>query len=222
MPSAARTFLGGSVVGVLLFGASVLTSRTTLAFPLGTTTSAVVLDLKPRDTMCQGPIDVPSYGAFDRVVIQLGTYRARGPSLTVSVRDRVGRSIAARHLPGGYPDVDRAPRHTIQFGRLLRGRSVSVCVRNEGARKVAIYGSGDNASRTSTAQVNGRPIGRDVNLEFRRPPRSYASMLGAMLRRAALWRTPRLSGVAYGLLLVALVAGAATAGLVATKRLGRT
>jgi hypothetical protein len=208
-----------TVIGALALTVVVVRDRTTLAFSLGTTTSTIAVILEPRSTACQAPIDVPSYGRFDRLVVQVGTYGASGPSLAVVVRDGSGRNVARGRLPGGYPDVGQAPRHVVVLDGSPRGRGLAVCLTNHGSTRVAIYGSGDNASKSSTATLDGKRVGRDMNIEFRRPGRTFASIFGSILDRAVLWRAPRLTGPVYGALLVALVVGAGTALMIATRRL---
>ncbi len=213
-----RAFVVVVLLGVALFALALFAKRTTLAFSLGTTTSAVVADLGPQQTLCQGPVDVPSYGRFDRVVLQVGTYQQPGPPLDLRVRSAFGETIASGRLPGGYSDIDRAPTHSITLPRMIGGADLRVCVTNRGARRIALYGSGDNASQASTATLNGKRIGRDVNFEFRRPARSYVSMVGRLLERASLWRSPRFSGGVYVGVLIGLLGGALVATGLAVRR----
>jgi len=193
-----------------VFCVALFLKGTTLAFPLGTTTSAVAVELAPGQTACQLPVDVPEYGAFDRLVVQLGTFGRRGPGLEVTVTS-LRDSVARGRLVGGYPDVNVKPRHVIRFGKMIRGRRLKICLRNVGPSRVAIYGSGDNASRSSTARLDGTPVHRDMNLEFRRPARTYASLLGSILERAALFRSPVMTGTVYAVVLSLLAFAAATA-----------
>lgn len=219
MPSGARVFLVVVAAGFVLLAYALLTERTTLAFPFGTASSAIAVVLQPGSTACQAPIDVPSQDAFDRLVLQLGTYKQPGPSLSVVVRDPSRRAVAAGRLRSGYPDVDRAPRHSIDLHRLVDGEALSVCVRNSGVRRVAIYGSGGDSARPSSLRVDGRQLGTDMNIEFRRPGRSFAAIADEILRRAALWRSPRLDGATYGLTLAFLLLAGTCALFIALRRI---
>lgn len=218
MSRAACAVIAPLVLGAL--GLIVVAARdgSTLAYPLGTTSSTVAVVLPPGSTACQGPLSVPRSGGFDRVVMQLGTYRRAGPPLTVAVRDTLGRPIRRSKLAGGYADVDRAPRHSVQFPRLISGSRLSICIENRGRTQVAVYGSGGNATRESTATLDGAPIDRDLNLELRRPRRTYLASLDVMLRRARLWRSPRVGPLTYGLVLVTLTVLAGASLVVLVRR----
>ena len=93
---------------------------------------------------------------------------------------------------------------------MAEGRRISVCLANQGARRVAVYGNAGIASRTTTATVAGRPVDADMNLAFETKARSIASLWPAMAARAALFR-PRWVGAWTYALLAALVLAAVPA-----------
>ena len=208
MRSARFVVLAAVVAGVVALALIAVSQSTPLAFTLGVVRAQPVVALSHGQSACQRPIDVPAGGAFDRVVLSVGTFHRPGSPLQVSVRDERGRVVGRGLLPGGYPDIGRAPVHHVRLNRSVDAERIAVCVRNQGAQRVAIYGNADAAARSSTAFKDARPIHVDLSLEFDRGSRSIASEVPRMLDRAALFRAPWLGAWAYWILAVALVVGA--------------
>jgi hypothetical protein len=212
------------VVGVVAFALFVVLRQTPNAFTLGVHSGAAVAPLKAGQTVCQAPIDVPSGGGFDRVRVRIGTYGHAGPAVALTVRDAHGATVASGRLPGGYPDITGAhPTHTIALDhRVAAGTTgLSVCLKDAGPGRLGVYGNGDAAAAGSTAKVDGKAIiGADVELVFERSSRSYASELGSILDRAVLFRSPRLSGALYFILLALLMAAAIGGIAVALRGVG--
>jgi hypothetical protein len=197
------------VIGAGLLGLAVFTfaQGRTLAFTLGVPKGAPVAPLRPNDVVCQGPLAVPDdAAAFDGVAFQTGTYRRPGPPLEVTVEPATGgRPIARGALAAGYRDVSVS---SVEVGHVATRSPIRVCVRNRGVVPAGIYGAADAASRTSTASLNGQPLNADVSLVFEREhARSLASLVPAMLDRAALFRASWLGGWAYALLALVVVLG---------------
>jgi len=204
-------FTAVAVVGVLAFALFLALRQTPRAFTVGVQPSGVAITLRAGETVCQAPLIVPRGGAFDRVRLQLGTYRQAGPPLDVVVRRGVKGPVLARGaLRGGYPDITATKTKAVGLDHEVPAGTadVAVCVENDGSKRVALYGNGDAAAPSSTATVDGRPAGVDVVMVFERAPRSYASELGTILGRAVLFRSPRFSSTLYFLVLALLVAGA--------------
>lgn len=182
----AAALCGAAVLAVLAVAAL---QRNSLAFTLGVYPGLVAVVLDPGQSACQTPVVVPDRSAFDGVEVQLGTFGRPGPAMAVDVRDAATQRVVARGtLPAGYPDVARQRTHVVRVGQVAAGRRVAVCLTNRGARKVAIYGNGDAASRTSTALHDGRPTGVDLALVFHRSPRSVLAVLGDAAARASLFK----------------------------------
>jgi hypothetical protein len=195
----------GLVVLVAALAATVLgaTERRTLAFTLSVPPQAGLIVLHPSQRACQRPISVAA--GFDAVQPQLGTFRRSGPALAVTVERTSGQVLAQGRLAGGYADVARP---SIPVGHVPGGGSVAVCIRNEGTRKVALYGSADAASPTSTALLDGKPTGFDAALIFRDAhPHSTLAVLPAMFDRASLFRAGWIGAWLYWTLLVVVVVG---------------
>jgi hypothetical protein len=204
-------------VGVVAFVLVAAVRGGSVVFSLGVTNNAAVVTLDGGDRFCQRRISPPESGDFDRVQMTLGTFGRRGPRVAVSVEDEAGRVLARGVLEAGYPDIDRAPRHTVTLDHAVpTSEGMAVCFKNAGRQKVAWYGAGDAASVPTTAVLdNGDAPGVDVNLVFLGDRRSYLSRLDGILERARLFRAgPLLPGWAYLLVIVGFV-GAAAAGLVA-------
>jgi hypothetical protein len=190
-----------TVVTIVALG----TRRTPLAFTLGVGVAGPVATLERGDEVCQRPIDVPAGAAFDRIALSVGTFHRAGSPLRVTVRDSAGGVLGTGSVPGGYPDIASEPQHQVRLDRTVQPGRIAVCVRNRGARAVAIYGNVDVAARTSTAIRDGRPSGFDLALVFDRTPRSKLSEIPAVFARASLFRFSWMRGWMYGLLLLALI-----------------
>jgi hypothetical protein len=208
MRSARIVVLGAVAVGVVALALIAVSQSTPLAFTLGVVRARPVVALAHRQSACQRPIDVPGGGAFDRVGLSVGTFQRAGSPLALSVLDERGRVLARGRLAGGYPDIASVPVHQVPLDRTVGDGRIAVCVSNQGARKIALYGNADGAARSSTAFKDGRPIKADLSLEFERSSRSIASEVPRMLDRAALFRAPWLGPWAYWILAFALAVGA--------------
>lgn len=212
-----RVFLGVTFVALGLLVVATAIKTSSLAFSLGTTTSAVAVKVGPRDEACQRPISVPDDGGFKALRLSLGTYRRPGPPLTAVVTGPGGRNHSQGHLAGGYPDVGERPTQVIPLDAIVGPGEISVCIQNEGRHSVALYGTGDAADPDSTAYLDGKPVGTDIDVSFLREPRSYLKSSMSIARRAVLFRGPRVSGAVYLGFLALLVIGAAAALAVALR-----
>jgi hypothetical protein len=192
------------------------TERRDLAFTLGVTYQEPVAQA-PGDELCQSPIEVPE--SFRAIRIAVGTFGRPGQPLRIEARDPDGRRGALGHLRGGYADNDV---HTVPVGEVMRGRHIEVCVTNEGSRRIALYGSGALANRSSEAQLNGHAIDKDVAIDFVRGDSvSVLSLAGEMAERASLfhgawvgpwtiWLLAALVGAGVPVLLVLALRASAT------------
>jgi hypothetical protein len=197
--------VAAGIAGLLITAAL---RETPLAFTLGVASAGPIAPLEPRQEVCQRPIDVAAGADFDRVVLQVGTYGLPGSRLRLTVKDMNGRRVANGSLPEGYADVSRQPLQRIRLDRRVSTPRVEVCIRDEGRRRVALYGNADLSARDTSAFQNGRPLGADLMLWFERQPRSLASVLPHMVERAQLFRFPWLGVWAYVVLIPALAVAA--------------
>jgi hypothetical protein len=215
MPSG-RLFLAACFAGLVALAIVAATQRTRDGFSLGVPVGGVAAELQPGQRACQSPVAIPDADAtFERVVVALGTYKRPGSTLEVTLAPvGGGKPLARGTLRGGYPDIDRAPTHAINVGPVTTRAPLRVCLKNAGEHRLAVYGNGGAASRTSSAALDGKPIESDLSLSFERArPRSLASLVPAMLTRASLFRAGFVGP--WTMWLVALVALLASPLLVA-------
>jgi hypothetical protein len=194
--------------GVALLIVLSLVGDRSQAFTLGVRADAAVVKLRPDSEVCQRPIEV--LDSFERMRVQLGTYRRPGSPYSVEVRpDGGGAALATASVPGDYADNE------VQSVRLSReipdGREVAVCIRNTARQPVAVYGGSDASNSHSTSYLNGRPTDADIMLVFEySDARSTLDLLPAIVRRAALFHGEWASTAAYWALLAVLVGTLAT------------
>jgi hypothetical protein len=195
--------LGVCAATVVVLLLSAVTSKERRAFTLGVAAAGPVTTLQPGQEVCEEPVVVPDgAAAFDRVAFSLGTFGRPGPPVDVRVSAVNGSFQARGRLPGGYADVKRAPTPAVAVGHVAPLREpLRICLRNAGTAKVAVYGNGDLASRTSTAVKDGKLAGADISLVLERnAPRSALSLVPAMFSRTSLWRAGWVGAWTYWLL----------------------
>lgn len=199
-------FAALAVVVVLVLAGTYQERR---AFTLGVVLSGPALNVAPAAEVCQSPVTIPDDQAdFDRVRFTLATLEPRpGPAVDVTLKTLDGETVARGRVPGGYQPGGELPQ-SVDVGHVTTREPMQVCLKNAGDAPVALFGSGDLASRTSTATLAGAPTGVDVGLSFAHAePRSGLSLLPAFFDRMALWRAGWIGGWTYWLLaaVVALV-----------------
>jgi hypothetical protein len=196
MPSVRAVVVAIAIAGAGLAAVALL-QRTSLAFTPGVVPAAPVVALGPGRQACQRPLDVPGGGGFDSVSLVLGGIRGPGSPATVAVRAADGRPLAGGRVAGGY---GARSEQRVDLGRIVAPGRIEVCVRNDGRRRLAVFGNVDAAARTSSAARDGRPLHADLALVLERAPRSIASEVPDMLSRAALFRFPWMGAWTYVLL----------------------
>lgn len=203
MRRVAVVFLATVLVGVVAFVLLGVLRQSDDAFSLNVPQYGVAAELPAGSTFCQDKIAVPIGGAFNGGRLPIGTDGRRGPQLEVLLADRRGRPIARTTIPGGYADNSS---QRFRFDRTIAdGRGLQLCVTNVGDVPASFYGSGGDPNPSTSLTVEKTPQGADVAIVFERPTRSTLANAGDILARAALFRTPRLSGAVYGLLLLVLL-----------------
>jgi hypothetical protein len=218
MRSPARALVTVLVLGVLAFVLLTVLKRTDEAFSLNVPPSTAAVELPRGATACQD-VDVPIGGGFDAARVRIGTVGRPGPAIDVVLRDRGGRIVARDAVPAGYAD-NTSPPIDLGPGRHV-GTGYRLCLRNRGPATAFLYGSGGDPNPNSDLTIDGKPQTNDLALTFQRPARSLASASGDVLHRATLFRSPRLSTVAYALLLLVLLAGAAVATVAGVRSAAR-
>ena len=198
-----RAALAGLAVlaaAVVVLALTAATDQRGLAFTLGVEPLRPGA-LDPGHEACQREVAVAE--RFDAVRLFLGTYGAPGPRLTLAVSDVRGRPLASGSLPAGYADNRFA---AVRLDRAVPGDVLAnVCVRNAGARRVALY-VGRAADDQSFATYDRGYVPVDVLMEFSRPhARSALASVPAIFRRAALFHPRPLGAWTFWTLLVLLL-----------------
>jgi hypothetical protein len=206
-PAALLTALCALAALVLL--ALAVTDREPRAFTLGVAGAGPAFTLTPGDEACQAPIVIPDRTAdFDVVVFTLASAEQPSPPVDVTVATADGRRLASGSAPGGDPPETTALLKRVDVGRVFTREPLRVCLRNAGSADVTLYGSGDLATRTSTGEFNGEPLGADVALSFERASaRSLLSLVPVMFERMALWHAGWVGAWLYWLLAAAVLIG---------------
>lgn len=219
MRRVATIFLVTALVGVVAFVLLGALRKSDDAFTLSVPAYGVVGEIPAGSTFCQDQIAVPVGGAFDGGRLPIGTEHRPGPRLKVTLEDARGRTIARSAIPSGFAD-NSSPR--FRFDRTIEGgRGLRLCVTNDGDIPIFPYGSGGDPNPTTGFTLDGEEQPVDVALVFERPTHSTLATAGDIFARATLFRTPRLSGTLYGLLLLVLL-GTAVAGVaLALRNAGR-
>jgi hypothetical protein len=189
-------------LAAVLWRAGVDERSTAFLFGAGVRGPAAVLPTGAE--VCQTPIELQADS--DAVSFPVGTDRRAGSPLTVTVRDLHGHVLARHAVRGGYAD---GAVQTAAFPRVREGRSISVCIRNDGPRTA--YPLGEDAVVDSGTVQGGHRSTIDVALGFlRRHPRSVLSQVPSMFRRAALFRFDWLGAWTIWALAIAVVLGVPT------------
>jgi hypothetical protein len=190
--------LAAAVVALALAAA---TDERGLAFTLGVEPLRPGVTLDPGHEVCQREIAVAE--RFDSVRLLLGTYSAPGPRLALRITGPRGRLLAAGALPDGYADNRYA---AVRLDRAVPADLLaSVCVRNAGTRRVALY-VGRPVDDRSFATQDRAYVPVDVLMEFSRSqPRSALRSVPAIFRRAALFHPRPFGAWTFWVLLVLLL-----------------
>jgi hypothetical protein len=138
--------------------------------------------IRPGSRLCMR--DVAISPQAQQMRLSVGTYFRPGPPLAVTVR-APGYTARAR-VAGGYKDNSTV---TVALPRPPSSRLVTVCVRNTGARKVALYAAADTAHSRVLVYINGRSVTPTPTLSFHEArPVSLADRAGVTAGRIAVFR----------------------------------
>jgi hypothetical protein len=184
-----RTALTGTLVVLVLGG--LLAARTFLTRDrdlLTTTpqpsplTALSLVELRGDQRACLEQIVMDERSG--RVRFQVATFGRPGSPLRVTIRGRGYR--ASGSVAAGYPDNE-----TVNAAVRAPGSAqvATVCIRNEGRRKIALYGSQDRTRSRATTRVDGVPVGPNVVLQFAEArPASLLAHLPVILQRLTIFR----------------------------------
>jgi hypothetical protein len=182
---AVRAMVAAFLVGALGLLVAAVTDKRHLAFSLAVRPSQPGILIQAGQEVCQRGIDVEE--PFDSVSLLLATYFQPGPRLELRVTDdRGGRRLAAGVLPDGYPD-SRVSVAKLR-GTVPAGGRATLCIRNAGTRKVALFSGPYSDNAPSSGAIDGRYISYDLLVDFvRSKPRSTLSLIPDVFERAALF-----------------------------------
>jgi hypothetical protein len=188
-------------LAIIGLAAMLATDDRDLAYTLGVRPLQVAAVLNPGQEACQRPILVSA--PADSVEFQVGSKTA-GPPLDVAVRSQSGAPGEAR-VPGGYRGT---ARERVQVSGIREGRSITLCIRDAGRSRLALYGGPAPAAPTSALFVDGVELPVDLTLVFRRGhSRTALSLFETIFSRASLFH-PGWSGAwIFWVLLAAVVIG---------------
>ncbi len=173
-----------------------------IAFSLDVAPTREVTILDPHQSACEGAIEARA--AFAGIQIFIIPGAVPGAAFELTVRDsRSGGLLAAGRLPAGYT-TRIAPSVSLD-STVPAGRSVEVCLHNEGSTRAAPLGGPGPGSVTESVQGKINPY--DVSLIFLRPhARSLLSLVPTVFDRAALFHPRWVGPWTFWLLSAALLA----------------
>jgi hypothetical protein len=171
-----------------------------------------LIPLRPGQQACLDRAVVDEHSELAH--LQVGTYR--GPAQPLELSLRGARYRAASFVPASYGD-------SRPFAVAVRPPSgpleVTICLRNAGARRVALYASDDRTNSRSQVRVDGRRVAPDFDVFFtERRPVSIAQRLPVGLRRASAFRFFGVSPATLWPLLILFAVGVPLAVLAAFVR----
>jgi hypothetical protein len=138
--------------------------------------------IPPGGRLCMRDVAISAQAQQMRVA--LGTYFRPGPALGISVR-APGYDARAR-VPAGYKDNSTL---IVPLRRPPSSRLVTVCVRNTGTRKLALYAAADRAQSRVVVTIDGRHVSPTPALSFNEARAvSIAASAGVTAGRIAVFR----------------------------------
>jgi hypothetical protein len=138
--------------------------------------------IRPGGRLCMRDVAISAQAEQMRVTV--GTYFRPGPALGVSVR-APGYESRAR-VPGGYKDNSTV---IVPLARPPSSRLVTVCIRNAGPRKLALYAAADRAQSRVVVTIDRRRVTPTPTLSFNEArPVSIGARAGVTAGRIAVFR----------------------------------
>jgi hypothetical protein len=174
--------------------------------------AAATIPLRPGQRACMDRAVVDRYSG--QAHLQVGTYRRRAQPLELSLNG-AGYHARAR-VPATYAD---SRPFAIPVRPPVGPVEVTICLRNAGARRIALYASDDRTNSRSQVRVDGRKVPPDFDIYFtERRPVSILQRLPVGLRRASAFRFFGVSPVTLWPLLILFVLGVPLAVLLTFAR----
>jgi hypothetical protein len=186
MRRAAAGAFGAAIVAYLVFAALPWLTRdrdfpSTIPQPPPLTAQSLV-QMKAGDDVCMRDVAMEPHAGQARFVT--GSYGRAGPALELRISGPGYR--VRRHIAAGYPDNHS---HVVAIDGPPRNMLVTVCIRDQGPRKVALYGANDRARSRVQVTNDGVREGVAPQLAFYEArPASIADRLGSVVERLAAFR----------------------------------
>jgi hypothetical protein len=140
------------------------------------------VDLKAGEQVCFDPAVMDTHSEV--AVFRVNTFERPGSPIALTIAGS-GYRFTAR-TPGGYPDSEvlhvpvRPPPHDL---------AVRICLRNEGARTIALFGDNDQTRAPFEVTAAGKDSGISVQFAFyEREPVSIADRLSTTFDRMQVFR----------------------------------
>jgi hypothetical protein len=140
------------------------------------------VDLKAGNQVCFDPAVIDTHSEV--AVFRVNTFKRAGGPIALTI-DGPGYHFAAR-APGGYPDNEilhmpvQPPPHDL---------AVRICLKNEGTRKIALFGDNDQTRAPFKVTVDGEDSGTAVQFAFyERKPVSILDRLPTSFSRMQVFR----------------------------------
>jgi hypothetical protein len=144
--------------------------------------TATLVPLRPGQRACLDRAVVDQYSQQARLLV----YTHGQPAVPLELSLTGDGYRAAARVAATYADsrpiqvAVRPPAHPVE---------VTICVRNAGARRMALFASDDRTRSRSQDRVDGRPVTPNFDVVFtERPPVSILQRLPASLQRASAFR----------------------------------
>ena len=186
MRKAALGVFGAAIVAYLVLAALPWLTRerdfpSTIPQPPPLTEQSVAV-MNAGDDLCMRDVALEPHARQAR--FKTGSYGRTGPALEFRISGPGYR--VRRHIAAGYPD--NHPQ-VVPIAGPSRPMLVTVCFRDEGPRKVALYGSSDRARSRLRVTNDGKREGVAPQLAFyEAKPVSIADRLGSLADRVAAFR----------------------------------
>ena len=141
-----------------------------------------VVQLRPGSEACFRDAVVEEHS--EELRFRVGTVRRPGEPLAVRI-DGNGYSQRLR-VPGGYQDN---LLHALAVDPPARATAVRICIENEGAHRMDLYGAADRTRSRSRVLVDGRRVRPNVVIGFwERSDRSILERLPVTIERMTVMR----------------------------------
>lgn len=186
MRRAAVGLFAAAIVAYLVFAALPWLTRdrdfpSTIPQPPPLTEQSLV-EMRAGDDVCMRDVAMEPRAREARFVT--GSYGRTGPALEFRISGP-GYSVR-RRIAAGYPDNHP---HVVPIDGPPRTMLVTVCFRDQGPRRVALYGSNDRARSRVQVTNDGAREGVAPQLAFYEArPVSIADRLGSIVGRVAAFR----------------------------------